>query len=711
MSSYINKDNGASKDTHNLILHISFIRILASSIIFAVHCVTHGQTEKTREVAWDDIVEMVSENVDEDMMEESLLEELYELYQHPFDINTASAEQIAQLPFISNEQATDITNYINRNGEMLSLGELMMIPSLNAIQRKLLRHFSAINHRDAFEMPSRREMVKESKQEVAWSTSIPLYTKAGYRHVDQEVLDKSPNKIYRGDRYRHSMRYAMKSTDRLSAGQQMEKDAGETGVDYWAGYVMVNKVGLVKKAIAGCYKISFGKGLAINTSAKLGKMMMTTSLDRMDKGMTPHSSMSESGYFRGAAVTLQSGRWELSAYASYRPVDATIRNDSTGISSLKTDGLHRTTLEKSKRGNIHITDFGTNVHWGIHPLQLSATLATTFLSLPLLPSYNTKSSAYRKYNAQGRRFIVGSIAYSWKRRTITFSGETAMSGTEKQNGTATLNCLRWKANSSNTFSLIGRYYGAQFNSINGKAFGENAAVQNEAGVMAAWSSRSLQDIVLDTHVDLMYFPWMKSGVSASSHAFEVMAQATYTPSAYTTMTLRYKMKSKQKDVKIDSGSKEALLLGWRTSHSIKWQLTHQLSSSLQIRATALGTYIITSFATPHSGFSIGGNLRWSHPSTKRWVNISSTIFLTDSYEARLYGYETNLPYTFASSSYYYKGLRLVFAASLPSFHQRLTLNTKLSSTIYFDRKTIGSALETINSSHREDIQVQVIWRI
>lgn len=716
MNSYINKGNEAFRYIRKKAKPQCPLRLLTALILLLLCATAQGQTQPDTGTAWEDVVEMVSECMDEAVMEEDMMEELYETFRNPIDINRATEEQLKQLPFLTDEQAKDILDYIAKNGEMQTLGEMMMVPSLFTTQRMLLRHFLTIHHKDNNTLPATKDMYKNSRHELAWSTGIPLYTKAGYRHVDADILEKSPNKVYRGDRYRHSLRYAMQATDHLSAGLQMEKDAGETGVDYWAGHVMAKNVRLwgnvvLKKAVAGCYKISFGKGLAVNTSAKLGKMMMMTSLDRMDKGISPHSSMSETGYFRGAAATLQSGQWELSAYASYRPADATIRSDSTGITSLKTDGLHRTLLERSKRGNIHITDFGANIHWGITPLQLSATLAYTSFSIPLSPTFNTEASAYRRYNSRGRRFVVGSIAYSWRCRALTLSGETALSNTDKQNGWATLNCIRWKVNSSNTLSLIGRYYEAQFNSINGKAFGENALVQNEAGAMVGWSSRALRNIVLDAHADMMYFPWKKSGVSTSSYASEVMVQAVYSASASTSMSVRYKCKAKQKDIKVDYGSKEKVYLGWRTSHSVKCQLTHQPSSSFLLRATALATHVTTSHSPSHSGWSIGGNMRWSNSRVRRWVSLSSTLFFTDSYEARLYGYETNLPYTFSSSSYFYKGTRIALAASMPFFRRHLTLNAKIASTIYFDRKSIGTALEEIRSNHREDMQLQAIWRL
>ena len=71
----------------------------------------------------------------------------------------------------------------------------------------------------------------------------------------------------------------------------MEKDAGERGVDYVSGYVMLKEVGCVKSAIVGNYKVSFGKGLAINSGVRFGKMTMLSAMDRMDEGIKKHSSI------------------------------------------------------------------------------------------------------------------------------------------------------------------------------------------------------------------------------------------------------------------------------------------------------------------------------------------------------------------------------------------------------------------------------------
>ena len=673
------------------------------------------QTEQKGEmVSWEDFVALMVEENDEEEIDEETMERLFELYGNPIDINSAKKEDLEMLPFLSEEQVNEVLRYVEKEGPMMSLGELMMVKNLGKKEREMMRLFVKVDesplNRDKQESPTLKEMLKWSKQEAVWRTDVPFYRKEGYKDVPAEVLRKSPNKVYRGDPYHHAFRYAYSGKNHLLAGLQMEKDAGESGVDYVAGYVMLKDVGCVKRAVLGNYRVSFGKGLAVNSGMKFGKMMMLSTMDRMDAGISRHSSTSETGYFTGGAATIQLRDWQVSAFGSYRKTDGTYNNDSTGISSLKTDGLHRTRLEYSKKGNLGITNFGGNVHWEHKELRLSVTAVATHFEIPLMPKHNTSASIYRLYNASGQDFFVGSLSYAYRFKTLTFSGETAFSNTEKQNGMASLNALRWRMNSSNVFTLIGRYYGSKFISINGKSFGENSAVQNEEGLFLGWTSKSVRNMELEAYADVMYFPWLKQNFSASSYGYEGMVQALYSASRKWSLLARYRIKAKQKDFKYTANDKTSTILEYNTNQNLKLQLNCNLSSFVTLRTSFTGSFISFGANPNETGFAISENIRWQNPKNKCRIDFGITYFNTDSYNARVYNYEPSLLYTFGSTSYYYKGFRTTLLASVPIVKQSLFVNAKLGMTRYFNRDVIGSGLEMIDANHREDLQVQIRWK-
>ena len=674
------------------------------------------QTEKEAKVmAWEDFVALMTEEYEDEEgdggMDKELMEQLFELYGNPIDINTAPKEDLEILPFLSEEQVEEVLRYVEKNGPMVSLGELMMVKNLGRKEREMLRLFVKVGEVSKLQNSATlKEILKWSKHEVVWRTDIPFYEKAGYKDVSAEVLKQSPNKVYRGDRFHHAFRYAFSGMNHLLAGMQLEKDAGETGVDYLSGYVMLKEVGCVKSAIIGNYRVSFGKGLAINSSMKLSKMMMLSSMDRMDMGISKHSSTSESGYFTGGAATIQLKDWQVTAFGSYRRGDGTYNSDSTGMSSQKTDGLHRTQLEHSKKGNFGITNMGGNIHWEHKELRLSATAIATHFEVPLMPKYNTQASKYRFYNARGQDFFVGSLAYAYRYKSLTFSGETAFSHTENQNGMASLNALRWRMNGNNVFTLIGRYYGAKFVSINGKSFGENSAVQNEEGIFVGWTSKSVKNMEIQAYVDGMYFPWLKQYVSASSYGYDGMVQTLYSASKRWSLLARYRIKAKQKDFKYETNSKTFTILEYNTVQSLKLQLNCNLSPRVTLRTSATGTSISFGSNPNERGFAIGENIRWQNPKNKCRIDLGITYFNTDNYDARVYNYEPSLLYTFGSTSYYDHGIRTTLLASVPIVKQSLFIHAKFGMTHYFNRDTIGSGLEMIEANHREDLQVQFRWK-
>ena len=377
---------------------------------------------------------------------------------------------------------------------------------------------------------------------------------------------------------------------------------------------------------------------------------------------------------------------------------------------MKTDGLHRTQLERSKKGNCSTTNLGSNIHWEYKALRLSTTFIATHLSVPLRPKHDTASSIYRTYNAHGQDFLVSSLAYAYRFKSITFSGETAFSHIERQNGIATLNSIRWRVNSSNVLTLVGRYYGAKFVSLNRKAFGENATPQNEEGVFLSWTSRSIKNVVLESYADAMYFPWLKSQVSSSSYGFDGMLQASYSPHKRWNLLARYRLKTKQKDFVIERESGNIKMLEYNTNHLVKLQLNLTLSPSLSLRTSATGSLVSFGANPNEKGFAIGEQVRWQNPQNKCRIDVGITYFNTDSYAARLYHYEPSLLYAFGSTAYFYKGIRTTLVALLPLVKKSLFLNAKLGITRYFNRSTIGTGLELINAAHREDLQVLLRWK-
>ena len=504
---------------------------------------------------------------------------------------------------------------------------------------------------------------------------------------------------------------------------QLEKDAGERGIDYHSAYILLKDIDLgrnsrLREAVVGNYRASFGLGLVVNTAAGFGKTLMTNSLNRLDRGFSRHSSTMESGYLTGAALRYRHRQVTVSVFGGYNPADGTFRTDSLGLSSLKTDGLHRTPLEHSKRHNLNILNLGGNIHWDRGPLQLSATAVVTRLSVPLAPGWATSSTLYKRYNAQGRHFLAYSLAYGYARNRLCLTGETAFSharglpdGTGRQQGFATLNSLQLFPGGSHRLTLSVRYYSARFVSLNGRTFSENSRPQNEGGIYLAWKSQPLPSLALDASVDLLYFPWLKYRVGNRSYGIDAVVQAGYTASKISTWTLRYRVKAKEKDYHhsytVDDETVETLTaLQYDIRHNLKLQNHFQPSPQWGLRT--LLNLCLTKFGpvAARKGFAVGENILWTPARGRLSVTLGATYFNTDDYNSRVYAYEPSLPYSFGLMAYYHHGFRGIVLVKWAPL-RNLILTGKLGYTHYLNQSAIGTGTEQIAASHKEDLQLMV----
>ena len=186
---------------------------------------------------------------------------------------------------------------------------------------------------------------------------------------------------------------------------------------------------------------------------------------------------------------------------------------------------------------------------------------------------------------------------------------------------------------------------------------------------------------------------------------------TYNLSERTTWQIRYRLKSKQQDVKIGN---DATQLYYATRHNLRVQWNYRLNEQFLLKTTATGVYCINPSSPDETGYLLTQHLRWEHQMKhirgKQRADLSLTYFHTDSYDSKVYTNEPSLLYTLGMTSLFYQGVKIIALYST-NISSRLSLTCKFSATKYFNRDTIGTGLEMINASHKEDIQLQVRWKL
>jgi hypothetical protein len=83
-------------------------------------------------------------------------------------------------------------------------------------------------------------------------------------------------------------------------------------------------------------------------------------------------------------------------------------------------------------------------------------------------------------------------------------------------------------------------------------------------------------------------------------------------------------------------------------------------------------------------------------------------FLTESYESNISVYEKGLKYAMGYTNLSGNGTRIAMTLRF-KITDKLQFNMKAGSLIYYDRDEIGSSRQRIESSHKEDINLQLTW--
>lgn len=635
---------------------------------------------------WQPLLFQLNEMEDmEDVDWENYYEYLSDLEQNPLNINTATREELEQLPFLSAKDVESISEYIYRYGPMKTLGELAVIRELDYYKRRLMFYFTYAGKVEERKFPKLGNILKYGRHDITATLKVPLYDRRG---------DKDG---YLGYKYKHSLKYDFTYSDRLRLGFVGSQDAGEpffagrnsAGYDFYSFYLDIRKMGRVKALTLGRYRIRAGMGLVINNNFGFGKLSALTGIGRGTLTVRPHSSRSDANYLQGAAATVNLIKGlDVSAFVSQRKIDATPGEDEGTITTIITSGYHRTETEMKKKGNTTQTVAGGNLSYSWRGFSFGATGVYTSLDKELKPK---TSQIYRKYYAAGKRFYNLGVNYSYTGYRLSMSGETA---TGDSRALATVNMVSFSVTDKVDLTGLYRFYSYKYNSLFARSFSEGGAVRNETGLYLGMNWRPRNSLAVMAYTDFAYFAWPKYQANGSSHASDNLLQVSYTTGRWS-LLMRYRMKLRERD----DADKRHLI--YKAEHRGRVSATYAgngWTSRSQVDM-AYNRYKRDSF-----GWMLSENVGYSRIRNLQ-LFASAGYFDTRDYDSRVYVYERGLYQMPSFPVFYGNGLR---ASVLVTFKYKklLTLTAKIGMTKYFDRDKIGSGLQQIDGSSMTDVEIQ-----
>lgn len=680
------------------LLFIMLLSVMAGSAIVA-------QDSQPADDDWMDQLREISEYADDEFDEkrlEALYTELSQLAEHPIDLNTATADDLHQIPFLSDAQVDSILSYRRRYKAFFSTNELRAVYGLDWIDRQRIAPFVCVKN-----LPSRRLPVTPSNLlHRGHSEWIMKYNRTLERKRGYLPAPDSSTRRYLGEPFSHTIRYAYNFDDRIQAGFAAEKDAGEPfanavhkGYDYYSAHFVLKNFGPLRTLALGDFKATFGQGLVVSHDYAPARGSIAPEPEYRNNGFRRHYSTDEQSFFRGLAATFALKHWALSLFGSSRKVDAT--TDGTTISSFKTDGLHRTSNERRNRHTVSLRAVGGNLRYALSRMHIGLTvLAYDFggqrVDPPLTP--------YNHYDFRGRRNADLSLDYMIKNNRLKLFGEIALS--TSSGAPAALAALQWTPESSTTATLLYRNYSPRYDALFASAFSRTGRVRNEEGLYLGLTFTPAPRWQLAGQADIFRMPWLKPRISAPSFGNEYVMRVDWTdPREIVSIYVRFRGQRREADLRDGHEAAQRPIV----RHRIRAQIACIVDTAWTFRTAFDASRHRPDDGPAAYGYMISEAIGWRPERLPFRAELFGALFLTDGFAARIYSYEKNLLYTFATPSLYGRGLRLSGLLYWRPAGRRLTLSTKFGWTHLFSGDSIGTNLETIKGRNRTDIYAMLRW--
>lgn len=666
----------------------------------------------TSVVSIEDAIATILEDEEDALTVEAITNDLHEMAAHPFPINSANADQWNKLFWLPAIKVQHIQDYIQNYGGIASRFELMYIPGITREDALILALFV-----DFEEVQTPRVLMEtipfnDGTYQLLLRSQQVIQKQTGFADSETHGFAGSPQKLF--------ARYTYQLNDNIHAGYTAEKDAGEpffrgtnrNGFDFNSFHMQINTGKLLKTLVVGDYQVNLGQGLISWLGYSLGKTSMVMSGMLRNSGITHYQVTDENRFYRGVAATLGRHDWSFSLWASRHAIDANITSEDSlthnvkEVSSIQTTGSHATSSEIADEDALHQSLVGTRLEYNRKSFMIGLSWLYNYFDAVL----NPPSKSYNLYYFRGRRNYNASIDYQVKRKNLVFFGEEAIS---KNGGYALLNGFQASVNSRISCNIISRYYKPSYQSIFGKAFGENSLISNEYGLFMGWELIPFKYTTINLFMDVFRFPWVRYGVDIPTSGHEFMLQVNFMTSEKYRMYLQYRNKVKQ-DIAVDSLQNddqsemetEDQIVNNATN---RWRYNLNFSPGTGLKLTSRMEYSSDNQISGHPshGYYIGQDANFKFRKLPMEISVHGAWFKTDNYNVRVYAYEPDMTYSFSIPVMYGEGCRTFLMLKYTVF-KKWSFWVKYAETIYFNKSTIGSGLYTIHGNVKSEVKFQLL---
>lgn len=691
------------------------------------------------EEAADDLEALVEDDAAGDPTE--LLELLESLLADPLDVNTATADELAQIPSLDPLVAAAIVRQRAEAGAFRSLPEIQSVEGVTPEVFLDARPYLTIGPRLAASAaeaprfpaaPSVRTVLRGLSPRVTQRVQRRLNTPAGYLGPDSA-------RAYPGSRDRLYTRVQATYRRQVSLNVTMEKDPGEQfrwdpetqtyGYDYLSGHAAILDAGRIDALVIGDYVAEYGQGVALWRASGFGKGPDAVGGPvRSGRGIRPYGSVNENQFFRGAALAVSVMPGVVaSGFSSRRTLDANVFTpdtlgladpdlpaeaiDGALVTGLSIDGLHRTETELARKDALGETLVGGGIELRETSSRLEARVGVVGYRATFDAPLDAGDRPDEQFDFAGDEAAMVSVYADAKTRAGQAFTEIARAPGGAIGGIAGL--LADLGGGADVL-VVGRHYPRDFASLHGYAFGEqNGVGQNETGLYTGIRLRPSRAWTVQAYLDQYRFPWLRFSVPRPTTGHEALLFVEHRPRRWLRFYLQARTETRERDLDVTGTVPTTVLEGVapETRQTVRVQGEWAATNALRFRTRAEVVRFAPREADEptQTGGLLFNDLRVALADGLR-LDARLTLFSTDSFDARLYTYENDLTGVFAVPVLYGRGAR-AYALMTAEPVDGIQLQVKLGTSLFRDRRSIGSGANEVEGSRVSDLGVQLRARL
>ena len=655
----------------------------------------------------DIIEEIVANSEDENIDVDALADDLIFYSEHPININTTTADELGRLIFLSDFQIQALIGYVKEHGGMKSIYELQLVIGLDYSDIRRLMPFVVVSEAEG--ESNRKPLLKYGKHDLFLRARSLVETPEGYTLPPESNPDVSR---YAGDKLGLYTRYSYSTRGGFQVGFVGEKDPGEEffqgsnpyGFDHYSAHLQLSNLGNLKTLVVGDFNAEFGQGLTFWNSMGFGKSPDPMSVRKRARGINRSSSTNENEFLRGVGTTVTLGKFEFSAFGSYKMIDAnivdTLIDGDYYYTSRPTSGLHRTDNEIANKKTLGEMVAGGNVNFAYNNFRVG--LTGSFVNLDA--RYDAPNQPYKYFEPPLENRTNLGLDFNYGLGSHLLFGEAA---TTLGYGSGIVSGGLFRLHSLVTMSVVGRYYQKDYSTYYTGAFADGSGAANESGVMVGLRVLPYQHWQIRGYVDAFQSKWLRYGVNAPSYGRDYLLEATYSPRSRLNFLLRYRLKQKDKNFQPDDS--QIVSVTPYVQQYLRFHLSYNPTHEIQLKSRIEFSWYNQELMPAETGAMVYQDVSYRPKRLPLTPTARFAVFDTDSWNTRIYAYENDVLYYFSIPAYYSRGSRVYLLAKY-SVGSNVDIWFRVAQTFFANQQELGAGLDRIDGSTRTDARIQIRFK-